>query len=54
MFLTRTVARCFTGLRHVPIVGPQFSFGEAVSGAIEGVLYLYLIVAVVSILGAVW
>ena len=50
MFLTRTVARCFTGLRHVPIVGPLNSVLGGCVGAIEGVLYLYLIVAVVSLI----
>ncbi len=50
MFLTRTVARCFTGLRHVPIVGPLNSVLGGCVGAIEGVLYLYLVVAVVCLI----
>lgn len=50
MFLTRTVSRCFTGLRHVPIVGPLNSVLGGCVGAIEGVLYLYLIVAVVCLI----
>ena len=49
MFLTRIVARCFTGLRHIPIVGPLNSVLGGCVGAVEGVLYLYLMVAIASL-----
>ncbi|MDD3192700.1 MAG: CvpA family protein [Oscillospiraceae bacterium] len=49
MFLTRMVARGFTGLRHIPIVGPINSVLGGCVGAVEGVLYLYLIVTIASL-----
>ena len=49
MFLIRIVARCFTGLRHIPIVGPLNSVLGGCVGAVEGVLYLYLMVTIASL-----
>ena len=49
MFLTRMAARCFTGLRNVPIVGTLNTFLGGCVGAVEGVLYLYLAVTTVSL-----
>ncbi len=49
LFLTRTVSRCFTGIRRIPIVGPLNSILGGCAGAVEGVLYLYLVVAIASL-----
>ena len=49
MFVTRMISRCFSGLRRIPVVGPLNSLLGGCIGAVEGVLYLYLIVAVASL-----
>ncbi len=49
-FLTRAISRCFTGIRRIPIVGPLNSILGGFVGAVEGILYLYLIVAIASVI----
>ncbi len=49
LFVTRAVSRCFTGIRRIPIVGSFNSILGGCVGAVEGVLYLYLIVAIASL-----
>lgn len=53
MFLTRMVARCFTSIRHIPLVGTVNSLLGGIVGGVEGIFTLYLIVMVLSVLMAI-
>ena len=53
MFLCRLISRSFRGLHRVPIIGPVDSLLGGVLGLAQGVIYVWLLYLVLSLVAAV-